>query len=131
MRTPPLLGVIAAGRMALGVAALVAPRRLVAPASRAGAPADETVTALRLFAARDVALGLGTLAAAARQPGALPVWGAMSALADAADSVVLAGAGWLRPVPRGVAVAVALGATAAGVLGALSARSAPGAAGPR
>jgi len=81
---------VAAGRVLLGVAFLLAPRRLARPAIRGYGPSDEAVAALRMAAGRDLALGLGALLAARRGPTTLRGWVEGGALADTTDAFVFA-----------------------------------------
>ncbi len=77
---------VAGGRLALGLVALVAPDRPTQPwIGRTGEGPARRVLA-RALGARDVALGLGALAAA-RQGGDLRLWVAAAGLADAGDVV--------------------------------------------
>ena len=93
--------VIGAGRAALGAALLLAPRALgrLLFRQRVG---DQAQVALRLFAGREVALGLGSALAARRGGPGLRGWLEAGALADAADvaAVVLAPPGSLRTLTR-------------------------------
>ncbi|MGH8906437.1 MAG: hypothetical protein ACRD0K_07965 [Egibacteraceae bacterium] len=110
---------IAATRVLLGIAIVVAPRVLMRSAVKDGEPSDEAVAALRMAGGRDLALGLGALLAAKRGPRALRGWVEGGMLADAIDVPSLAAAGSLRPVVRGLGLA---SAAAAAALGALVAR---------
>jgi hypothetical protein len=116
---------VAAGRTALGVAALLWPSVPARPG--VGASADELGARVfgRALGARDLALGLGALAAArqapsgSRQAGA---WYAAGALSDALDVAVTAAA-WPR-LPRDtrwLVAAAAGGAAIAGAAGTLAA----------
>lgn len=116
---------VAAGRAGLGVAALLWPsvpgRPWVGPV--ADEPGGRVLA--RALGARDLALGLGALAAAgmahadARPAGA---WFAAGALSDALDVAVTAAA-WRRlpPRTRWLVAASAAGAAAAGTAGTLAA----------
>jgi hypothetical protein len=116
---------VAAGRIALGVAALVRPSVPARP--WVGASADELGAQVfgRALGARDLALGLGALAAARQAPsGSWPAgaWYAAGALSDALDVAVTAAA-WPR-LPRAtrwLIVASAGGAAIAGAAGTLAA----------
>lgn len=116
---------VAAGRVGLGVTALVWPSVPARP--WVGTPADELGTRVlgRALGARDLALGLGALAAAGRaSAGARPAgaWYAAGALSDALDAAVTAAA-WPR-LPRStrwLVAASAGGAALAGAAGALAA----------
>jgi hypothetical protein len=106
---------IGAGRVGFGLALLAAPERFAEPwlgrdARRAGA-----VVAVRGLGARDLALGMGTVAAASE---ALPAWVAASLAGDLGDLVATVTAGHGVPASGRVLVgglaagAVALGAVA-------------------
>ena len=123
--------VVAAGRVALGVAALARPSVPARP--WVGASADELGARVfgRALGARDIALGLGALAAlriapagsagaqaAGAQAGA---WVAAGALSDALD-VAITAAAWpeLPRTSRWLVAASAGGAAVAGAAGALA-----------
>ena len=123
--------VVAAGRVALGVAALARPSVPARP--WVGASADELGARVfgRALGARDIALGLGALAAlriapagsagaqaAGAQAGA---WVAAGALSDALD-VAITAAAWpeLPRTSRWLVAAAAGGAAVAGAAGALA-----------
>jgi len=122
---------VAAGRVALGVAALARPSVPARP--WVGASADELGARVfgRALGARDIALGLGALAAlriapagsagaqaAGAQAGA---WVAAGALSDALD-VAITAAAWpeLPRTTRWLVAAAAGGAAVAGAAGALA-----------
>lgn len=110
---------VAAGRVGLGVAALIWPSVPARP--WVGSSADELGARVlgRALGARDLALGLGALAAAGKaSPGARPAgaWYAAGALSDALDVAVTAAA-WPR-LPRGTRWLVAASAGGAAVAGA-------------
>jgi hypothetical protein len=115
---------VAAGRTALGVAALLWPSVPARP--WVGASADELGAQVfgRALGARDVALGLGALAAAQRPAsgsGPAGAWYAAGALSDALDVAVTAAA-WPR-LPRAtrwLIAATASGAAIAGAAGTLA-----------
>jgi hypothetical protein len=115
--------VVAAGRVALGVTALAWPSVPARP--WVGATADDVAAQVfgRALGARDLALGLGALAAL-RDPGAQAgparAWVAAGALSDALD-VVATLSSWreLPRVTRWLVVASAGGAALAGAAGAL------------
>lgn len=103
-------------RTLIGVGALAAPqsvgRVLLAEPHHAGAR-----VLLRMFAGREIALGVGQLLAARRGPAAARGWIEAGALADGVDVIALAGSGRaLRPWPRWGGAASALSATVAAVL---------------
>lgn len=104
---------IATMRVAVGVVFLLAPgafRR----AFRDDAFTPATSLAMRMAAARDLALGLGGVLAARRSPAALRGWAEAGALADACDVVVMGAGGGLKPLPRLVSALSAAAAAAAG-----------------
>ena len=92
---------IGAGRAALGAGLLLAPRSLGRALFR-GRVGDQAQVALRLFAGREIALGLGTALAARRSGPGLRGWVEAGALADAADvaAMAFAPAVTLRPSTR-------------------------------
>ena len=103
---------LALGRSVLGASALVAPDAL--GRFWVGGPSGRTEVAVlaRALAARDLALGLGTLGAL-RNPSAVRSWLRAGALADAGDAVATLAAFRLLPRRRRVVVpAVALSAVA-------------------
>jgi len=117
---------LAAGRAAIGLTALAWPSVLARP--WVGAAADDVGTQVfaRALGARDLALGLGALAALQR-PGAEPAsasaWVAAGALSDSLD-VAASVASW-RELPRfgrWLVVLTAGGAALAGAAGALAVR---------
>jgi len=125
---------VAAGRVALGVAALARPSVPARP--WVGASADELGARVfgRALGARDIALGLGALAAlriapagpagtGARAAGARAAgaWVAAGALSDALD-VAITAAAWpeLPRATRWLVAAAAGGAAVAGAAGALA-----------
>jgi hypothetical protein len=116
------LRLLALGRAAVGVLVLLAPRRLVRPALAGPGPSDEAVTVLRMFAGRDLALGLGAVLAGRRNPGSVRGWIEAGALADATDVLAFAGARTLKPAVR---LGGLTSAAAATVLAALTAPRLP------
>jgi hypothetical protein len=128
--TPELLRrgaqAVAAGRVALGLAALAWPAIPARP--WVGAAADDLAARVfgRALGARDLALGLGALAALqdpAAEPGSASAWVAAGALSDALD-VAASLSAW-RELPRGsrwLVAASAGGAALAGAAGALAMR---------
>ena len=117
---------VAAGRVALGLTALAWPSVPARP--WVGVTADDL--AVRVFAralgARDLALGLGALAALARaaeEPGSASGWVAAGALCDALD-VAASLSSWreLPRVTRWLVAASAGGAAAIGAAGAVAVR---------
>jgi hypothetical protein len=124
---------VAAGRVALGLAALAWPQLPARP--WVGAAADGVAARVfgRALGARDLALGLGALNAMRRPqlagPGSARVWVAAGALSDALD-VAATVAAW-HELPRAGRWLVTLsagGAALTGAAGAVAAR--PGPAGP-
>jgi hypothetical protein len=123
---------VAAGRVGLGVAALAWPSVPARP--WVGSSADELGAQVfgRALGARDLALGLGALAAARKAPGdprSAAAWFAAGALSDALDVVVTVAA-WPRlpRFTRWLVAASAGGAAVAGTAGtvaALAARTPP------
>ena len=120
---------LAAGRVAVGVTALAWPSVLARP--WVGAAADDLAARVfgRALGARDIALGLGALAALQRpaagagEMGPARAWVAAGALSDALD-VVATVASW-RELPRAgrwLVLATAGGAALAGAAGALAMR---------
>jgi hypothetical protein len=115
---------VAAGRVALGVAALTRPSVPARP--WVGASADELGAQVfgRALGARDIALGLGALTALLKPSvsgKAAAAWVAAGALSDALDTAITAGA-WpeLPPATRWLIAASAGGAAAAGAAGAVA-----------
>jgi hypothetical protein len=117
---------VAAGRVALGLTALVWPSVPARP--WVGGAADELGARVfgRALGARDLALGLGALAAlqgSDNGAGSASAWVAAGALSDALD-VVASVASWreLPRVGRWLVVGSAGGAALAGAAGALAVR---------
>ena len=117
---------VAAGRVALGLTALAWPSVPARP--WVGGAADDLAARVfgRALGARDLALGLGALAALQRpaaEPGSASAWVAAGALSDALD-VVASLASWreLPRVGRWLVVASAGGAALVGAAGALAVR---------
>jgi hypothetical protein len=112
---------VAAGRVALGVAALAWPSVPARP--WVGAEADGVAARVfgRALGARDLALGLGALAALQDPAASARNWVAAGALSDALD-VVASLSSWreLPQVTRWLVVASAGGAALAGAAGALT-----------
>lgn len=120
---------LAAGRVALGLTALAWPGVPARP--WVGAVADDVAVRVfgRALGARDLALGLGALAALQRPagaPGSASTWVAAGALSDALD-VAASLRSW-RDLPRTgrwLVAASAGGAALVGAAGAWAVRSAP------
>ncbi len=114
MENRRVIAMLSIARVGVGTALLLAPRRM--GRNWVGSVADDRRAALviRGFGARDLALGLGTLRAMARNE-PLNGWVQMAALGDACDAVAgLAGAssvGVARTIPT------VLSATAAAIVG--------------
>ncbi len=113
---------VAAGRVAIGLAALARPS--VPSRPWVGAAADDLAATVfgRALGARDIALGLGALAALRRtgaEPGSASAWVAAGALSDALD-VVASLSSW-RQLPRTGRWLVAGSAGAAALVGAAGA----------
>jgi hypothetical protein len=115
---------VAAGRVALGLTALAWPAIPARP--WVGASADDLAARVfgRALGARDLALGLGALAALARpgaEPGPAASWVAAGALSDALD-VAASLASWhdLPRVTRWLVAASAGGAALTGAAAALT-----------
>jgi hypothetical protein len=112
---------VAAGRVALGLAALARPDVPARP--WVGASADDLSAQVfgRALGARDLALGLGALAALRQPQPAAASWLAAGALSDALDVAVTVAA-WSR-LPRRtrwLVAASAGGAALAGAVGAIA-----------
>jgi hypothetical protein len=109
-----IVRMLAVGRVAVGVAALVAPRRSAAAVFGPSASTRAVAVVMRSFAARDLVLGLGTLRALDqdRDPKS---WVQASAAADAVDAfAALTG---VRSFSTARTLAGAASATAAALLG--------------
>jgi hypothetical protein len=108
----------AAGRVGLGLAALARPGLLTG--AWVGPSGDGLAGRVlgRALGARDLALGLGTLAALRRPPGpgtdqAARAWVSLAALADGADLLVTVGSWGRLPARQRWLVATAAGGAAA------------------
>jgi hypothetical protein len=115
MSAPTLARGIAIGRLGFGLGLLVAPRRLSEPWLGADAALPATAVALRGLAARDLALGAGTLAS---RPEHLRLWVVASMIGDLADLTATLAAG--DHLPRNGRIGVGALAAAAVALGALA-----------
>lgn len=113
-----LIGGIAAGRIAIGVGATVAPSA-GARFQFGAAPPALTMT-VRMLGARDLALGVGALIAMGHGGAPLRLWTQAGVLADAVDALAFARTGRLADV-RGARLTTAV-ATAAAICGAWAAR---------
>lgn len=106
---------LAAGRIAIGTAAFVAPRAVMRGWIGAAANDRGTQIAVRGLAVRDVALGLGTLAAL-DDPGRTKNWIEAGIIADAGDFTATAMGGREARGRASLGVmAIAGGAAAAGM----------------
>ena len=110
---------LAVGRTAAGATMIIRPRTLTGLLGVDSATGARTAPVTQMLGARDVALGLGTLAALRGSDArAGRTWVAAGVLCDAADALVV-GAALVRgrvPAAAGAAlVAVALAAVAGGV----------------
>lgn len=117
---------VAAGRVAIGLAALARPSLPSRPWVGAGADDLAATVFGRALGARDVALGLGALTALRRtaaDPGSASVWVAAGALSDALD-VVASLSSWdqLPRTGRWLVVGSAGAAALVGAAGALALR---------
>ena len=111
---------IGLGRVLLGGGFLAAPVASTRFLGADSASAKRMAFLARMTAARDIALGAGTLATARERSGAL--WVAAGAAADAADAVAIA-AGLRRGTLRGVgAIGMVFGAAGASAVGFWAAR---------
>lgn len=117
---------VAAGRVALGLTALAFPSVPARPWVGAGVGNLAVRVFGRALGARDVALGLGALAALRRPGAAGPAraWVAAGALSDALD-VAATVSSW-RELPRSGRWLVAVSAGGAALVGAAGARALPG-----
>src|SRR5688572_22932150 len=105
---------LSVGRIALGAVSWAAPG--LALRTMMLDPEDvQGPFLLRLFGARDVALGVVTLLAGPEARPALLKVGVAVDLSDAAASGLAAGAGALRPLPATLIAGTALGAVATGL----------------
>jgi hypothetical protein len=103
-------------RVAVGVGFLAAPVVSTRVLGLDSATAKRVAFLARMTAVRDVVLGAGTLASTGH-PRALRSWLVAGAVADVADSAVIAGAVRSRVAGGVPALAIATGAAGAAVLG--------------
>ena len=102
---------IGQGRIAIGVAVLLAPRTFTRRFLRAGDASPDALTAWRMAGVRDIALGLGTVMAARKASPSLRGWVEASALADAGDTYAFTRDQAFYPVLRaGAALSAAVAA---------------------
>ena len=110
---------LALGRTGAGTVMVLRPRALPQLLGVDSATATRMGWAVQMLGAREVALGLGTLAALRRPDGAAArAWLAAGVLCDAVDVLAVGGAllrGRLRTTTGGAVLAVAAGAVALGV----------------
>jgi hypothetical protein len=114
--------VVAAGRVAIGAVALVAPPLVARPwVGEAGGTTEGRLLA-RTLGGRDLALGLGALAALNGQDaaGSAVTWVGLAAVADACDTVATAVAWRKLPATKWLVAATAAGAAAVGAVAAWS-----------
>jgi hypothetical protein len=105
-----LAQLLSLGRIVIGAAAVLAPRRFARAWTGERSEAAVSVIATRGLGARDVALGLGTLRALDGE-GPVRPWLEAQALADASDTVsTLSVFGQLPPLRRILGLATAAGA---------------------
>ncbi len=107
-----MLGLARAGA---GVAGLLAPRLAGRVMGLDAASAGSARFVMRLFATRDLALGLGTLAVS--EPGERARWLGMTAAIDAADAAAALTAAARGQIRRSSAYALAALATSAAAYG--------------
>ncbi|HEY1914549.1 MAG TPA: hypothetical protein VGH27_03145 [Streptosporangiaceae bacterium] len=113
---------VAAGRVAIGVVALVAPPVVARPwVGDAGGTTEGRLLA-RTLGGRDLALGLGALAALTGQnaAGSAVTWVGLAAVADVCDTVATAAAWRTLPATKWLVAATAAGAAAIGAVAAWS-----------
>jgi hypothetical protein len=105
-----LAQLLSLGRIVIGAAAVLAPRRFTRAWTGERSEAAVSVIATRGLGARDIALGLGTLRALDGE-GPVRPWLEAQALADASDTVsTLSVFGQLPPLRRILGLATAAGA---------------------
>ena len=105
-----LAQILSLGRVVIGVAAVLAPKRFARAWTGEHPDAAVSVIATRGLGARDIALGLGTLRALDGE-GPVRPWLEAQALADASDTVsTLSVFGQLPPLRRILGLATAAGA---------------------
>jgi len=104
---PQVSRAMAAVRLGIGAIGLVAPGRVAWRLFLQGRRIDETTAlVLRAAAARDLALGLGAVAASRRGPGPLRGWVLAAALADCCDALAIATIKSASPAVRASAALV-------------------------
>lgn len=111
----PLVRLLGGARVLIGAALVTAPRTAGRLWLRTGSEAPATEVALRGLGVREVALGLGTLAAL-EAGGAVRRWLEAGALADLGDTTAMVMVGdELAASTRALTIAAATGAAALGV----------------
>ena len=108
---------LALGRVGAGGVMVLRPGALPQLLGVDSATATRVGWALQMLGAREVAIGLGTVAALRRPEGAARTWVAAGVLCDAVDVLAVGGAllrGRLRTGTGGAVLAVAAGAVALG-----------------
>ena len=111
----PLVRLLAGARVLIGAALVTAPRTAGRLWLRADAESPATAVALRGLGVRDVALGLGTLAAM-ESGGTVRRWLEAGALADLGDTTAMVVVGdELASSTRALTIATAAGAAAVGI----------------
>jgi hypothetical protein len=126
--TPVPIVVLATGRSGIGAAVLISPSILARGMGLDRDTADRTAWLARMFAVRDLALGIGVLAAVRRNSGGLsPRRGSgaelrslvlLGVLSDAGDALAMLAAlrtRGTRALPTAAALVTALTATAVGL----------------
>lgn len=115
MQTRIVTMALAVGRVAIGTAAFVAPRRIGRGWLGSAADLRGTQIAIRAFAVRDVALGLGTLASL-DDPVRTRNWVEAGIIADAGDAAAtVMGRGSDAKLASLGVLAIAVGAVATGL----------------
>jgi hypothetical protein len=109
---------VAAGRVAIGVVALTAPPLVARPWVGEAAGSAEGRVLARALGGRDLALGLGALAALTGQSaaGSAMTWVGLAAVADACDTVATVVAWRKLPATKWLVAATAAGAAAIGAV---------------
>jgi hypothetical protein len=102
---------IAAARIGIGAAAVLAPRPLLRLGTGAE-PSPVAAGALRMVGGRDIALGLGLLLGMRRRPASGRGWLEAGLLADAVDLPAMLGMRDLKPAVRAVSALAAATGTA-------------------
>jgi hypothetical protein len=102
---------IAAARIGIGLAAVLAPRGLLRLGTGAE-PSPVAAGAVRMVGGRDIALGLGLVLGQRRRPAAVRGWLEAGLLADAVDVVAMLAAHDLKPAVRRLSLLAAATGTA-------------------